>query len=188
MAKPDTLQKFGLKVRQLREDLGLSQEELAARTGFDRTYISLIDAQKAQSFLAQYLSLCSRLGNHFIGDVARAVTHGIGANRRNSSPANPYGTTGRNRGHRFEETLTADLNSMTFAADILDKPGTGHLRTGHPAIELVRYVGHSLGLKRIDSVRAAWLGGLATSGRGDKMLDGTGERHPKIEIVTLYLS
>ena len=55
MSNPDTLQEFGHKVRRLRERLGLSQEELAAKTGFDRTYISLIERGKRNLSL---LNIC----------------------------------------------------------------------------------------------------------------------------------
>jgi len=37
------LEKFTKKLRQLREDAGISQEELAARAGLDRSYISLVE-------------------------------------------------------------------------------------------------------------------------------------------------
>ena len=34
---------FGLKVRELREEKGISQEELSFLTGFHRTYIGMIE-------------------------------------------------------------------------------------------------------------------------------------------------
>jgi transcriptional regulator with XRE-family HTH domain len=34
---------FGQRVKSLREKLGLSQEEFAARTGYTRAYVSLIE-------------------------------------------------------------------------------------------------------------------------------------------------
>lgn len=37
------LKKFGLRVRQLRVEKGLSQEELADRAGVHRTYIGMIE-------------------------------------------------------------------------------------------------------------------------------------------------
>ena len=37
------LKPFGLHIKQLRKDAELSQEELAARCGLDRTYISGIE-------------------------------------------------------------------------------------------------------------------------------------------------
>jgi transcriptional regulator with XRE-family HTH domain len=40
------LQIFGNKVKSLREAKGLSQEALAFKAGFDRTYISLVERGK----------------------------------------------------------------------------------------------------------------------------------------------
>lgn len=37
------LKDFGLKVQQKRKELGISQEELAFRAGFHRTYIGMIE-------------------------------------------------------------------------------------------------------------------------------------------------
>lgn len=39
----DLGQRIGAKVRKLRKDQGLSQEELAHRSGIDRTYVSQIE-------------------------------------------------------------------------------------------------------------------------------------------------
>ena len=39
-------EQFGANVRQLREGLGISQEELGFRTGLHRTYISLVERGK----------------------------------------------------------------------------------------------------------------------------------------------
>lgn len=41
--KREILVKFGKKVREERDKLGLSQEELAARAGVHRTYIGMIE-------------------------------------------------------------------------------------------------------------------------------------------------
>ncbi len=41
--KREILIKFGNKVRKERNKLGLSQEELAAKTGVHRTYIGMIE-------------------------------------------------------------------------------------------------------------------------------------------------
>ena len=37
---------FGKRVREFREELGVSQEELADRVGLDRTYISAVERGK----------------------------------------------------------------------------------------------------------------------------------------------
>lgn len=41
--KKDVLVKFGNKVREQRQLLGLSQEELAGRAGVHRTYVGMIE-------------------------------------------------------------------------------------------------------------------------------------------------
>jgi transcriptional regulator with XRE-family HTH domain len=41
--KREVLVKFGKKVREERDRLGLSQEELASRAGVHRTYIGMIE-------------------------------------------------------------------------------------------------------------------------------------------------
>jgi len=39
----DVLVKFGKRVRELRNEMGISQEELAYRAGLHRTYIGMIE-------------------------------------------------------------------------------------------------------------------------------------------------
>ena len=43
MADQLLLKEFGLRIRQLRNLLGLSQEELSELTGFHRTYIGMVE-------------------------------------------------------------------------------------------------------------------------------------------------
>lgn len=43
MEKEKLLKKFGAKVKHRRSELKMSQEELAFKCGFDRTYISLVE-------------------------------------------------------------------------------------------------------------------------------------------------
>lgn len=43
LPKQAALAAFGSRIRKLRTGLGLSQEALAHRAGFDRTYISMIE-------------------------------------------------------------------------------------------------------------------------------------------------
>ena len=39
----DILKEFGLKIRKLRKEKGISQEELAEKAGVHRTYIGMIE-------------------------------------------------------------------------------------------------------------------------------------------------
>ena len=43
MADKQLLQQFGKRIRQLRTDRNLSQEELSFQTGFHRTYIGMVE-------------------------------------------------------------------------------------------------------------------------------------------------
>lgn len=49
------LQIFGNRVKALREGKGMSQETLAFKAGFDRTYISLIERGKRN---LSFLNIC----------------------------------------------------------------------------------------------------------------------------------
>ena len=42
-SKPDILVNFGIKVREIRKEKGLSQEELAFKADLHRTYIGMIE-------------------------------------------------------------------------------------------------------------------------------------------------
>jgi len=61
MAKKDVLSEFGGRVRDRRKALGLSQEELADRAGFDRTYISMIERGKRNLSLLNVLRFATVL-------------------------------------------------------------------------------------------------------------------------------
>lgn len=43
VVKKDILKKFGIRIKELRLDKEWSQEELAEKTGFHRTYIGMIE-------------------------------------------------------------------------------------------------------------------------------------------------
>lgn len=57
----EILKKFGLKVRQERLKLGLSQEELAARAGVHRTYIGMIERAEKNITLENIEKICNAL-------------------------------------------------------------------------------------------------------------------------------
>lgn len=59
--RQDTLLLFGLRVRELRSEKAISQEELAALTELDRTYISGIERGKRNLSLKNILKIASAL-------------------------------------------------------------------------------------------------------------------------------
>jgi len=75
------------------------------------------------------------------------------------------GTTGRLKGHDFEKHLTQCLNSFNYTDDLL-RQYADHLVTGHPAIELVRYICQTEKIGKINEIKATWLGGIATFKEG----------------------
>lgn len=60
--RQDAQQLFGLRVKQLRLSLGISQEELGSLANLDRTYISGIERGKRNVSLKNILQLSSALG------------------------------------------------------------------------------------------------------------------------------
>jgi hypothetical protein len=83
------------------------------------------------------------------------------------------GTLGRVRGHTFEKYLTEKINEIEWRKTPLHTINTGHLHIGAPAKNLMDYILRSKGVKQdeIKAVRAWWLGGLATLGEGDEVLE-----------------
>lgn len=59
--RQDALLLFGLRVRELRSEKAISQEELAALTELDRTYISGIERGKRNLSLKNILKIASAL-------------------------------------------------------------------------------------------------------------------------------
>jgi transcriptional regulator with XRE-family HTH domain len=55
-------EKFGANIRARREALGISQEELAARTGLHRTYIGSVERGERNISLHNILRVASALG------------------------------------------------------------------------------------------------------------------------------
>lgn len=58
----DGRQSFGLRVRTLRLDAGLSQEQLAEHAGLHRTYVSSLERGQRNVGLDNILKLASALG------------------------------------------------------------------------------------------------------------------------------
>lgn len=60
--KREVLVKFGKKVRERRFELGLSQEELAARAGVHRTYVGMIERAEKNITLTNIEKIAKALG------------------------------------------------------------------------------------------------------------------------------
>ena len=58
---PSLLLKLGGAIKKQRSRLGLSQEELASRCGFDRTYISMLERGKRNPSFLNLLKLAEGL-------------------------------------------------------------------------------------------------------------------------------
>ena len=59
--KEEILVRFGEKVRQERTKLAISQEELAARVGFHRTYIGMVERAEKNITLQNIEKICRAL-------------------------------------------------------------------------------------------------------------------------------
>lgn len=59
---PKSLVPFGQGIRARREALGISQEKLAERCGFDRTYISMLERGTRNPSLLNVVKLAKGLG------------------------------------------------------------------------------------------------------------------------------
>ena len=55
------LKEFGLRVQNRRKELGISQEELAFRAGFHRTYIGMIERAERNITLSNLKKLADAL-------------------------------------------------------------------------------------------------------------------------------
>ncbi|PWL81930.1 MAG: transcriptional regulator [Prevotellaceae bacterium] len=60
-SKPDILKVFGNRIRQLRLELRLSQEELAEKAGVHRTYIGMIERAEKNITLCNIEKIASAL-------------------------------------------------------------------------------------------------------------------------------
>ena len=79
------------------------------------------------------------------------------------------GTNGRRRGHAFEEALAISLTSLNVE-ELTDRAdASSHLVVGDPANELARYILANEAISEFIAIRAWWVGGLATSGLGDRV-------------------
>ncbi|EPH18725.1 MULTISPECIES: helix-turn-helix domain-containing protein [Prevotellaceae] len=60
--KQDVLVRFGQIVRRYREDMNISQEELAFRAGLHRTYIGMIERAEKNVTLCNIKKIADALG------------------------------------------------------------------------------------------------------------------------------
>ena len=60
--KPDVLERFGERVRNLRKEAGLSQEALADKCGLDRTYVGGIERGERNVSLRNIEVIAKALG------------------------------------------------------------------------------------------------------------------------------
>ncbi len=58
----DILKQFGRQLQRIRAQKGLTQEELAELSGFDRTYISLLERGKRNPSLVAISRIADALG------------------------------------------------------------------------------------------------------------------------------
>lgn len=86
------------------------------------------------------------------------------------------GITGRLKGHSFESELSVAINGGQSRFKKASVKREGHLYDGDPATVLASYILQHLGLEKVDSIKAYWLGGLATSGKGDTIFGVSGDR------------
>jgi transcriptional regulator with XRE-family HTH domain len=64
MSKKKVLQLFGEKVRELRKERGLSQEELSYKSDLHRTYIGMIERAEKNITLANIEKIAKALNVH----------------------------------------------------------------------------------------------------------------------------
>ncbi len=68
------LNSFGVKLREQRELLGFSQEQFAEISGFDRTYISMLETGKRNPSLINLVKLSSAL-KISLNDLLKGIVH-----------------------------------------------------------------------------------------------------------------
>ena len=82
------------------------------------------------------------------------------------------GIVGRKKGHKFESVLATTINQLPNKTFVPSGNNT-HIFHGNPATHLLQYIANNINITIMDA-RALWLGGLATSGKGDVLLDSHG--------------
>jgi len=85
------------------------------------------------------------------------------------------GIAGRNRGHEFERVLAEQMKELPSPLPPPVNVENKHLVWGDPGVELMRYVCREESVSGSNLNAAYWLGGLATAGEGDCLLDQNGD-------------
>ncbi len=70
--RADVLVRFGQRLREMRTELGLSQEAFADKCGLDRTYISGIERGKRNVSLLNIKTLAAALGTS-VSDLTQGL-------------------------------------------------------------------------------------------------------------------
>ncbi|HBB75645.1 MAG TPA: XRE family transcriptional regulator [Planctomycetaceae bacterium] len=83
---PQSLHPLGSAIKKQREKLGLSQEKLAERCGFDRTYISMLERGRRNPSLLNLLKLAEGLETSV--SVLTEVYNGTRTNQSRARSAN----------------------------------------------------------------------------------------------------
>lgn len=94
------------------------------------------------------------------------------------------GTLGRKAGHKFEDTITKEINEFPYPFQV-PKSIKDHIFIGDPASLLLEYIGNRMGLSEIAHASAISTGALATSEAGKKWLsvNGVGVTRCKSDLV-----
>lgn len=99
------------------------------------------------------------------------------------------GTIGRNKGHAFEKEISETINALSLER-ICKLPLIAVddvVFNGNPAILLLSYIfsDQAIDCKKLSGLSAFWLGGLATSGKGDvlKLTNGENIKSSKSDIL-----
>ena len=87
------------------------------------------------------------------------------------------GSAGRDLGHGFEADVVTAINILG-REPFAPTEDQRHIVTGFPGVEALAFVCRDLGLRRIDRAAAWWVGGLATSGSGDRTV---GSRRVRVD-------
>lgn len=86
------------------------------------------------------------------------------------------GISGRKRGHDFEKRLAAEIVGLELPLAGPASSANAHLMSDSPAPGLFRYIAETEGWATASVVKSYWLGGLATFGGGDSLVDDDGRR------------